>query len=122
VKLVICGQRGAPDKQRDRPVSASLDGPQYTVKAYFTLLVNILPRFLEKSNASHPEDGAWGNSEVGRKCKALMESVIYGKRALPIAWIVVQGNKGHYPEEIHSRVWCLLSEAAPKQAAYRRLL
>jgi hypothetical protein len=77
---------------------------------------------LEKSNASHPEDGAWGNSEVGRKCKALMESVIYGKRALPIAWIVVQGNKGHYPEEIHSRVWCLLSEAAPKQAAICRLL
>ena len=30
-----------------------------------------------------------------------MVSVIYKKRALPIAWIVVQGNKGHFPEETH---------------------
>ncbi len=40
-------------------------------------------------------------SEVGRKCLALMVSVIYKKRALPIAWIVVKGNKGHFPKETH---------------------
>lgn len=40
-------------------------------------------------------------SEVGRKCLTLMVGVVYKKRALPIAWIVVKGSKGHFPEESH---------------------
>jgi hypothetical protein len=40
-------------------------------------------------------------SEVGRGCIILMVGVIYKKRALPIAWIVVQGCKGHFPEQTH---------------------
>jgi hypothetical protein len=40
-------------------------------------------------------------SEIGRGCLVLMVSVIYKKRALPIAWIVVCGSKGHFPEETH---------------------
>ena len=31
-------------------------------------------------------------SEAGRKCLVLIVSVIYKKRSLPIAWIVVTGN------------------------------
>jgi hypothetical protein len=44
---------------------------------------------------------AMDGSEMGRGCLTLMVSVIYKKRALPIAWIVVQGSKGHFPEETH---------------------
>ena len=40
-------------------------------------------------------------SEVGRNCLALMVNGVYKKRALPIGWIVVQGSKGHFPEEAH---------------------
>jgi hypothetical protein len=40
-------------------------------------------------------------SEVGRGCMALMVSLIYRKRALPLAWIVVKGHKGHFPEDAH---------------------
>jgi hypothetical protein len=40
-------------------------------------------------------------SEVGRGCLTLMISVIYKQRALPIAWIVVKGTKGHFPEQTH---------------------
>jgi hypothetical protein len=40
-------------------------------------------------------------SEVGRECVTLMVSVIYKKRVLPIAWIVVKGKKGHFPEDSH---------------------
>lgn len=43
-------------------------------------------------------------SDMGRGCVTLMVSVIYKKRALPIAWIVVQGSKGHFPEETHVRL------------------
>jgi hypothetical protein len=44
---------------------------------------------------------AMDGSEVGRECIALMVSVIYRKRALPLAWVVRQGSKGHWPEEAH---------------------
>jgi len=47
---------------------------------------------------------AMDGSEVGRKCMALMVSLIYKKRALPIAWGVVEGNKGHFPEDTHVRL------------------
>jgi len=40
-------------------------------------------------------------SEVGRGCLTLMVSVVYKRRALPIAWVVVQGNKGHFPVDTH---------------------
>jgi hypothetical protein len=40
-------------------------------------------------------------SAVGRRCATLMLCVVYKKRALPIAWLVVKGNKGHFSEEHH---------------------
>lgn len=40
-------------------------------------------------------------STVGRGCVALMVSVIYKGRALPIAWLVREGKKGHFPEQMH---------------------
>ena len=40
-------------------------------------------------------------SEVGRNCLALVISIIYRKRALPLVWVVVQGSKGHFPQETH---------------------
>lgn len=40
-------------------------------------------------------------SEVGRNCISLMLSAYYRKRAVPIACIVRQGKKGHFPEQMH---------------------
>jgi hypothetical protein len=40
-------------------------------------------------------------STVGRGCLTLMVSVVYQRRALPIAWLVVRGRKGHFPEDTH---------------------
>lgn len=55
-------------------------------------------------------------SVVGRGCICLMVSVVYKGRALPIAWTVVKGNKGHLPEEVHidlvEQVKRLVSEKA----------
>ncbi len=44
---------------------------------------------------------AMNGSDVGRGCITLMIGVVYKKRTLPIAWIVVEGNKGHFPEDTH---------------------
>lgn len=40
-------------------------------------------------------------SVVGRGCVTLMLSVVYRQRALPLAWIVLQGRKGHFSEDTH---------------------
>ena len=37
------------------------------------------------------------SSEVGRNCPALILSMVYKGRTLPIVWIVVKGSKGHFP-------------------------
>ena len=49
-------------------------------------------------------------SDVGRGCLALVVSVVFKKRALPIGWMVVKGNKGHLPDETHQE---LLRQVAP---------
>ncbi len=51
--------------------------------------------------SSGPLTVAMDGSEVGRDCIALMVSVIYRKRAIPLAWVVREGSKGHWPEEAH---------------------
>ncbi len=49
-------------------------------------------------------------SVVGRGCVALMLSVVYHGRALPLAWVVVQGKQGHFPQATHC---ALLEQIAP---------
>ena len=43
-------------------------------------------------------------SDVGHGCVALVVSVLFGKRALPLAWYVIAGKKGHFSQEAHVRV------------------
>jgi hypothetical protein len=57
---------------------------------------------------------AMDGSEVGRGCLALMVSVIYKKRALPLVWIVVQGSKGHFPEETHVQLLKCVHQMVPQ--------
>ena len=40
-------------------------------------------------------------SVSGRGCIALMISVLYKRRALPLIWITRKGKKGHFPETAH---------------------
>lgn len=55
-------------------------------------------------------------SEVGRGCMALMVSVIYKKQALSIAWIIVKGSKGHFPEKMHVQLVASVSQIVPEDA------
>lgn len=67
------------------------------VEVYFLPFVDALLESL----AHLPLVLAIDGSEAGRGCLMLMVSLIYKKRALPLAWIVVKGCKGHFPEEAH---------------------
>jgi len=53
-------------------------------------------------------------SEVGHQCITLMISLVYGKRALPITWLVVKGCKGHLPERLHLDLLSQLQAILPE--------
>src|SRR5204863_9795859 len=55
-------------------------------------------------------------SVVGRGCTALMIHGIYKGRALPLAWRLRQGPKGHFPEALHIAVVELMREVIPEGA------
>ncbi len=52
-------------------------------------------------------------SEVGRECLALVVSMVYKGRALPLAWMVVKGNKGHFPESAHLELLAQVKAIVP---------
>jgi hypothetical protein len=53
-------------------------------------------------------------SEMGHHCMTLMVSLIYGKRAIPITWLVVEGCKGHLPERLHLQLLSQLAAILPQ--------
>jgi hypothetical protein len=55
-------------------------------------------------------------SEVGRGCLALMLSVQYRGRALPLGWLVVKGKKGHFAQEKHIELVSAVKKMIPKGA------
>ena len=56
-------------------------------------------------------------STVGRGCVALMVHVVYKGRALPVAWLVREGQKGHFPEEMHVTLVEYVHELIPLGAS-----
>ena len=79
---------------------------------YFLPFVSTLLATLAQSALFLVMDG----SVVGRGCITLMVSVVYKGRALPIAWIVVKGKKGHFKEEIHLKLIEQLQKIIPEGA------
>lgn len=55
-------------------------------------------------------------TSAGRNCVVLMASLVYRGRAIPLLWSVVQGKKGHLPEQLHCALIRRLQEVIPTQA------
>ena len=55
-------------------------------------------------------------STVGRGCSALLLSVVYRGRALPLAWTVVHGAKGHFPATTHLALLAQVQALVPDDA------
>jgi hypothetical protein len=55
-------------------------------------------------------------SEVGRGCLALMLSVLYRGRALPLAWLVISAKKGHFSQERHIKLLSAVQKFIPASA------
>jgi len=56
-------------------------------------------------------------SEVCQNCISLMLSVYYKKRALPIVWLVRQGKKGHFSQQMHLDLLQLATKLIPKDCS-----
>jgi hypothetical protein len=67
--------------------------------------------------ATEPIQIVMDGSVVGRGCIALMLSVVYHGRALPLCWVVVRGAKGHFPESMHQELLSQVHSIMPQGAS-----
>ena len=89
-----------------------LDNERILEEVYFLPYAEILLTHLALETLVVVMDG----SVVGRGCVALMIHVVYKGRALPLAWRVRQGPKGHFPEALHIALVELMSTVIPEGA------
>ena len=105
----------SPDRSkvasRIKRMSRYLQNEQVDAQTYYLPFMAALLAGLARSG---PLVLVIDGSEVGRNCLALVISVIYGKRALPLVWIVVQGSKGHFPEETHQQLVQMVKPLIPE--------
>src|SRR5215831_11065470 len=83
-----------------------------TAEVYFVPYARVLLAQLACQTLVLVIDG----SVVGRGCMALMIHVVYKGRALPVAWLVRQGKKGHFPEAWHIALVKQVEELLPAGA------
>jgi hypothetical protein len=88
---------GHKPESRVKRFARWLDNARILEEMYFLPYAEILLTHLALETLVLVMDG----SVMGRGCAALMIHVIYKGRALPLAWRVRQGPKGHFPEDLH---------------------
>lgn len=88
---------GTKKESRAKRFSRLVNNKRISYELYYQPYAEALLEALAHQTMVLAMDG----SDVGRGCLTLMVGVVYKKRALPIAWIVVPGSKGHFPEEAH---------------------
>ena len=103
---------GTKPESRVKRFTRWLDNTRIVEELYFLPYAEFLLTHLALETLVLVMDG----SVVGRGCTALMIHVIYKGRALPLAWRVRQGPKGHFPEELHIALVELIRECLPAGA------
>jgi hypothetical protein len=101
--------RSKPESRVKR-LSRWLDNEHIQEGIYFLPYAEMLLHQLALETLVLVMDG----SVVGRGCCALMIHVVYKGRALPLAWQVRKGPKGHFPESFHIYLVELVKELIPE--------
>ncbi|WP_244084074.1 hypothetical protein [Desulforhabdus sp. TSK] len=89
-----------------------MNNKKFDLETYFLPFAQALLSCLSRETLVLAIDG----STVGRGCMALVVSVVYKQRALPTAWLVVKGKKGHLPEAEHIKILQQVHPLIPKGA------
>ena len=85
-------------ESRVKQLSRWVQNENITFGLYFLPFMQPL---LERLAAVRPLVLIMDGSAVARDCVTLMVSVLYAHRAIPIGWLVIEGEKGHFPTETH---------------------
>ena len=101
---------GTKPESRGKRLPRWLDNEHILEEMYFLPYAEILLAHVAFETLVLVMDG----SVVGRGCVALMIHVLYKGRALPLAWRVRQGPKGHFPEELHIALVALIRGDSPR--------
>jgi hypothetical protein len=100
---------GTKKESRVKRFARWVNNDQVSTDLYFLPFAEALLHSLAERTLLLVMDG----SEVGRECVTLMVSVIYRHRALPVAWIVITGSKGHFSDEAHTRLLAEVQALVP---------
>lgn len=88
---------GTKPESRIKRFTRWIGNDTITTEVYFLPYAEVLLGHLALQTLVLAIDG----SVAGRGCVALLISVVYKGRALPVAWLVRRGPKGHFPEDMH---------------------
>ncbi len=99
-KLASKAPTKAKLESRIKQLTRFLDTKKLTQQTYWLPFAQPLVNALS-NNAKRELIICIDGSVMGRECVALVASVVYAGRALPLAWLVVKGKKGHLPQERH---------------------
>jgi Transposase DDE domain len=100
---------GATQESLIKRFTRFLKNERHTVDGWFLPVA----RELLQTLAMQPIQLVMDGSVVGRGCIALMLSVVYHGRALPLCWVVVRGAKGHFPETTHQELLAQVQAIMP---------
>ena len=103
---------GTKPESRVKRFARWFDNDHILEEVYFLPYADLLLRHFALQTLVLVMDG----SVAGRGCMALMIHVVYKGRALPLAWRVRQGPKGHFPEDLHIALVELVSGLIPEGA------
>src|SRR3989442_3957331 len=103
---------GTKPESRVKRFARWFDNDHILEEVYFLPYADILLRHFALQTLVLVMDG----SVAGRGCMALMIHVVSKGRALPLAWRVRQGPKGHFPEDLHIALVELVSGLLPAGA------
>jgi len=103
---------GTKPESRVKRFPRWFDNDHILEEVYFLPYADLLLRHFALQTLVLVMDG----SVAGRGCMALMIHVVYQGRALPLAWRVRQGPKGHFPEDLPIALVEVVSGLIPEGA------
>lgn len=103
---------GATQESLIKRFTRFVKNDRHTVDSWFLPVAEQLLKTL----ATQPVQLIMDGSVAGRGCLALMLSVVYHGRALPLCWLVVSAPKGHFPETTHRALLAQVHSIMPKHA------
>ena len=68
---------------------------------YLPYLSQLLKTLIANASLEQGISFVIDGSQMGKNYVALMLSVVYKKRSIPLYWVVKEGKKGHFPTEMH---------------------